>query len=296
MYWPPSSYDDWQFYMAGVPCMEIAFWGPVYDKLYHTTGDVPAVLSRKSIQANMRFNALGLLRFDSSGIVRYDLKENLSVASAGIANMRKQDPEVLATGNADIKVLQQGMEEYAAVLEAKAAVLKAKNVTAEEAARVNGIQMAAAKALLPSLFDWDSSGIPGWTGAFSFDNYANDLAALDKAIAALKASKRQLCAGRLAGVTTMAWGQYVGGEAYGKVLDHIAYNPHLLWGYGFIPKLTDVHPEYTSLKGRAGGDAMSDAEILASLQAKHDAIYASVTAAAVKAGTAFSAAAAVTDA
>ena len=293
VYWPPSSYDDWQFSMAGVPCMEIAFWGPVYDKLYHTTGDVPSVLSRTSIQANMRFNALGLLRFDSSGIVRYDLEENLTVARTGVANILKKDPKVFAAGHADWSVLEKGMTDYLAVLMTKAAILNAKKVTQEEAARVNGIQMAAAKALLPNLFDWDSSGIPGWTGAFSFDNYANDLAKLDKAIMALKAGKRQLCAAELGGVTTMAWGQYVGSEAYGTVLDHIAYNPHLLWGYGFIPRLTDVHAEYMSLKGRAGADTMSGAEILASLRTKHDAIYGSVTAAAVKVGTAFSTAAEV---
>jgi hypothetical protein len=291
VYWPPSSYDDWQFYMAGVPCMEIAFWGPVYDKLYHTTGDVPSVLSRTSIQANMRFNALGLLRFDSSGIVRYDLHENLSVTRTGVANILKKDPKVFAAGHADWSVLEQGMADYLAALTTKAPILKANSVTPAEATRVNGIQMAAAKALLPSLFDWDSSGIPGWTGAFSFDTYANDLAKLDKAITALKAGKRQVCAGHLGGVTTMAWGQYVGGEAYSTVLGHIAYNPHLLWGYGFIPKLTDLHAEYMSLKGRAGAGTMSDAEILASLRTKHDAIYGSVTAAAVKAGTAFSTAA-----
>ena len=95
VYWPPSSYDDWQFYMAGVPCMQIAFWGPVYDKLYHTTGDVPDVLSRRSVRANMRFNALSLLRFDNAGIVRYDLGENLAVARSGIANLKGKDPKAL---------------------------------------------------------------------------------------------------------------------------------------------------------------------------------------------------------
>jgi hypothetical protein len=250
------------------------------------------VLSRTSIQANMRFNALGLLRFDSSGIVRYDLSENLSLARTGVANILKKDPKVFAAGHADWSVLGQGMADYLAALTTKTPVLKANTVTPAEAARVNGIQMDAAKAL-PGLFDWDSSGIPGWTGAFSFDTYANDLAKLDKAITAPKAGKRQVCAGHLGAVTTMAWGQYVGGEAYSTVPGHIAYNPHLLWGYGFIPKLTDVHAEYMSLKGRAGAGTMSDAEILASLRTKRHAIYGSVTAAAVTAGTAFSTAAEV---
>ena len=37
--------------------------------------------------------------------------------------------------------------------------------------------------------------------------------------------------------------QYVGDKAYDTMLDHIAYTPHLPWGYGYIPRLTDVHGE-----------------------------------------------------
>jgi hypothetical protein len=292
VYWPPSSYDDWQFYMAGVPCMEIAFWGPVYDTLYHTTGDVPAVLDRKSIRANMRFNTLGLLRFDKMGVVKYDLRENLNVATGGIANLSAADAAVFAAGHSEITPLRNGVKQYKAVLKAKAAVLNAKGVSAAEAARVNGIQMSAAKTLLPHLFDWDSSGIPGWTGIFVFDTYAYDLKAMNGAIAALEAGKTRRCASFLSNVTTMRWGRHVGDAAYTLVMEHIAYNPHLLWGYGFIPQLTDVHREYMSLKGRYPAGGMTTAEIKASLTAKRDAIYGFVTAAAQEAGAAFTQAAA----
>ena len=77
------------------------------------------------------------------------------------------------------------------------------------------------------------------------------------------------------------------------MIDHIAYTPHLLWGYGFIPQLTDVHDEYMSLTGRYESGGMTKAEILASLTAKRDAIYGFVTMASEEAGTAFSEAAAV---
>ncbi len=295
VYWPPSSYDDWQFYMAGVPCMQIAFWGPAYDVLYHTTGDVPAVLSRKSIRANMRFNLLGLLRFDNMGIIRYDLQENLNVATGGMATLRAADPSVYKAGHADITTLRTGIKQYKAALKAKAGVLKKKGVSSAEAARVNTVQMAAAKDLLPHLFDWDSSGIPGWTGLFVFDTYSNDLAAMNKAIAALKAGKKQKCAACLANVTTMGWGRYVGDDAYKLILEHIAYNPHLLWGYGFIPQLTDVHREYMSLKGRYTTGGMTAAEVLASLKTKRDAIYGFVTTSAQEVGAAFTKAAATLD-
>jgi hypothetical protein len=166
-------------------------------------------------------------------------------------------------------------------------------VTPAESARVNDIQMAAAKVLLPHLFDWDSSGIPGWTGLFVFDTYAHDLKAMNGAIAALKAGRKQKCASFLSNVTTMRWGRHVGDHAYELIMEHIAYNPHLLWGYGFIPQLTDVHREYMSLKGRYGSGGMSTAEIAASLKAKRDAIYGSITTAAQEAGTAYSRAAAI---
>jgi hypothetical protein len=291
VYWPPSSYDDWQFYMAGVPCMEIAFWGPTYDKLYHTTGDVPEVLDPKAIRANMLFNGIALLRFDRMGVVRYDLQENLSVAQIGIANLLQKDRSAFAPGKASMDVLAAGMAKYDAVLAEKAPVLAASGASSAEAARVNGIQMAAARELLPHLFDWDSSGIPGWTGIFLFDTYANDLAAMNKAIDRLRVGNTSACAGYLAGVSTMGWGQYVGDEGYDLILGHIAFNPHLLWGLGYIPQLTDVHDEYMSLTGRAGSGAMTQDEVLASLVAKRDAIYGSVTAASVEAGDAFSASA-----
>jgi hypothetical protein len=286
VYWPPSSYDDWQFFMAGVPCMEIAFWGPVYDKLYHTTGDVPEVLDPVAIRANMKFNGLALLRFDKSGVVKYDLAENLAVANIGIANILQADRRVFDAGRADMSTLRAGMDAYGAALEAKADVLTSA-ADAAGTARINAIQLEAEKELLPHLFDWDSSGIPGWTGIFVFDTYANDLRAMNQAIARLEVGNVKGCAGYLEGVTTMGWGRYVGRDAYDLVLEHIAYNPHLLWGYGFIPELTDVHDEYASLTGRAEGD-MTDADVLQSLRLKRDAIYGFVTAASNEAGAAFS--------
>ena len=202
------------------------------------------------------------------------------------------DAAVFAAGHSDIAALRTGVKQYRAVLKSKAAVLNAKGPSAAEAARVNGIQMSAAKTLLPHLFDWDSSGIPGWTGLFLFDTYAYDLRAMNGAIAALEAGKKQKCASFLSNVTTMRWGRHVGDAAYTLVMEHIAYNPHLLWGYGFIPQLTDVHREYMSLKGRYTAGGMTTAEIKASLKTKRDAIYGFVTAAAQEAGAAFSQAAA----
>jgi hypothetical protein len=91
----------------------------------------------------------------------------------------------------------------------------------------------------------------------------------------------------------MEWGEYVGDKAYATMLDHIAYTPHQLWGYGYIPRLTDVHQEYMSVMGRYGASGMTQKQLLDSLTAKRDAIYQSVTLASDEVGGAFAEAAAV---
>ena len=293
VYWPPSSYDDWQFYMAGVPVMQIAWWGPAYDILYHTTGDVPGVIDPTALLENMEFNLLATWRMSQSGVAPYTLTENVEVAEEGIANLSAMDPTATDAGKADISALEDGVAEYQSALYAASRKMSARNLTTAKIERINGILMAQAVALNPHLFDWDCSMIPGWTGLFLFDTYANDLYWLDKAIGALKGGQTDAGLKALENVTTMEWGQYVGDEARTTMMKHIAYNDHLLWGYGYVPKLTEVHPEYMSLMGRYGSEGMSKAEIIASLTVKRDAIYGFVTLASEEAGTAFSDAAAI---
>ena len=292
VYWPPSSYDDWQFYMAGVPVMQIAWWGPAYDILYHTTGDVPEVISTDNLRENMEFNLLATWRMANAGVAPYTLTENLEVAEEGIANLLAMDAGATGFGKADISVLQEGMAEYEAALYAATRKMTAKNLNQTKTKAINEVLMRQAVALNPHLFDWDCHMIPGWTGLFLFDSYANDLYWLNQAIAALKSGDDDACLKALEGVNTMEWGQYVGDGAYDTMLDHIAYTPHLLWGYGYIPQLSDVHDEYMSLAGRTAG-GMSRAELLSSLTAKRDAVYGYVTMASEEAGTAYSEAAAV---
>jgi len=287
VYWPPSCYDDWPFYMAGVPCTEIAWWGPAYDVLYHTTGDVPAVVDPDNFRVSTLYNALALLRLDKMGVVGYDLNEALNVVNVGIANILQKDRSVFALGMADISALEAGMATYEAALAGTKTVLSLGGASNERIAHLNSVQRQTEKALLPHLFNWDSSGIPGWTGIFVFDTYANDLAAMNKAIVDLKLGKAAACATDLTGVTTMGWGQDVGTAAYGSLLEHMAYNPHLLWARGYVPRLTDVHREYMSLMGRGSDGEMTQAQILSSLIAKRAAIYEAVTAASQDLGSAF---------
>jgi len=293
VYWPPSSYDDWPFYMMGIPVMQIAWWGVSYDALYHTTADTMDKIDPEHLHVNMVFVGLSAIRLSQNQVVSYALSENLNVAKKGIQNLHAFDSGAVSPGKANIDTLLQGIDRYSAALAYVAPKLSAKGLTNLEIARVNSIQMRSEVALLPYLFDWDTSVIPGWTGLFVFDTYANDLASMNAAIADLSAGRMGSAANDLAGVTTMMWGQYVGGEAYSHTLNEIAYPEHPLWAAGHLSTITNIHTEYMSLTGRLGSGGMSDQQVLQSLIEKRDAIYGYITSASEKAGTAYLNAAAV---
>ena len=293
VYWPPSSYDDWQFYMMGIPVMQIAWWGPYYDTLYHTTDDTMDKIDTDHLHVNMVFVGLGMIRLAQAKVLPYGLKEVFNVGVRGISNLLSQDPKVLGQGKANIDALNDGMAAYYAAFNHAAPILASKNPTVDEVQRINQLLMASEVAVLPYLFDWDTSVVPGWTGLFLFDTYANDLHWMNHAIQDLKAGNLGKVKEDLAAVTTMKWGQYVGGEAYQHVLSEIAFPDHPLWAAGHLPTLTQVHTEYMSLMGRLGGSGMTTAQVLHSLTEKRDAIYGYITSASIEAGNAYANAAAI---
>lgn len=294
VYWPPSSYDDWPFYMAGVPVMQIAWWGPYYDTLYHTTDDTMDKIDPEHLHVNMVFVGLGMIRLAQAKILPYGLNEVYTVGVRGIDKLLTLDPDALGPGKANIDALRNGMDAYyAAITRAAPALASKSSPSVSEAQRINHLLMASEVAVLPHLFDWDTSVIPGWTGLFLFDTYANDLSNLDQAIEDLRAGEVEQAKESLAYVTTMKWGQYVGEEAYDHVLSEITYPVHPLWAAGHLPTLTNVHTEYMSLMGRLGSSGMTMQQVLDSLELKRDAIYGYITSASIEAGTAYADAAAI---
>jgi len=291
IYSPVSSYDEWQFYMKGIPCMSTDWTGSYYKSIYHSTYNSPENCDPQNVYMNMRFNGLLALRFDKAAVVKYDLAKSLAITEKGVSDLLAQDASVFGAGKADMSALEAGMDAYGAALAAKGTILQSKNVSIAETARINRIQLQSEMALLPHLYNWDTRVIPGWSGMFVFDTYGYDLAALNQAISALQSGNSARCAKALAGVTTMSWGERVGDEAYADVMHYIAYNKHLLWAYGYMPNLTDVHAEYMSLVGRYADGGMTKTEIMNSLVAKRAVIYQSVTAASHDLGSAFTAAA-----
>jgi len=289
VYWPPSSYDDWPFYMAGVPVMQIAWWGPFYDTLYHVTADTLDKIDPEHLWTNMVFNGLCMVRISEAGVLPYTLTENLEVAYEGIANLEALAPEALQ--EADITPLQVGLAKYQAALNHISPIVQSKSLTKAQISAINKAMMASAVALNPHMFDWDCSVIPGWTGLWLFDTYANDLYWLNKAISDLP-SDTSAAAEDLVGVTTMEWGQYVGEDAYQHVLDEIAFTENPLWADGHLPTLTQVHVEYMVLEGTWDGSPMTK-PVYDSLVEKRDWIYGYVHSAAVEAGLAFEEAAGI---
>jgi hypothetical protein len=295
VYWPPASYDDWSFFMAGVPCMQIAWWGAAYDPLYHVTTDTMDKVDPERLHANMAFNALGVLRLAEAKVLPYRLRENLAVSEYGIQNLVDRVPGATAIPDIRIRPLKEGMAAYRRAIGRASRVIADRVLSQAEVGRINLKLMAQAKVLNPHLFDWDTNIIPGWTGLFLYDTYAIDLQAVNAAISALEAdpADRAAAATALEGVTTMVWGKLVGREAYQAVLEETVYTAHPMWGAGFIRRHTDVHQEYHSLSGTPGAPNWSDEQILQQLKAKRLALYDALSNASIEAGTAYQKAARV---
>lgn len=245
VYWPPSSYDDWPFYMAGVPCTETAWWGEAYDKLYHTTGDTMASLNEAHVRVNTVFNGLMAIRMAQASVLPYNLPENAEVVEQGIDMLYAMDPD--AQTMADLSLLEEGLAAYTSEIERLSLLLDRKSVDPD---LINKKMMESAIELNPMMFDWDlTAWIPGWTGVFVLDNPANDLYSMKGAISALRAGDGEAALDMLTEVTTMKWGRFVDYQAYLGVMGYIYYVPedHLLWGESFLPPHSDVHEEYFSI-------------------------------------------------
>jgi hypothetical protein len=275
VYWPPSSYDDWPFYMAGVPVSQIAFWGPAYDNLYHTTGDTMDKLNPDYLHANIAFNGLAGIRISQAVALPYNLDENIVAVEKDLDRLAKRDPEAMK--RVDLSALTGGLEAYRAQVARINALVGVKKNPTVDFDLLNSRMMEAAVALNPVMFDWDfTAWIPGWTGVSVFDNPSNDLYHMKAASRALARRDGETAMSMLKGVTTMRWGVYVDYAAYRSVLDTIYYiePDHLLWGEGFLPPLSDVHAEYFSIAGKTADRRPNFSSERAALGERVEALYA----------------------
>lgn len=292
-YWPPSSYDDWAFYMAGVPCTEIAFWGPTYDNLYHTTADNLDKINWNYVHANMAFNGLCMIRTSQAKIHPYNLYENIDAITEDFGVMEKRDPAVASM--VDFSVFGGGLAAYTAQVD------RLDMLTETKKPKVNvdllNLKMREAALILnPKMFDWDfTAWIPGWTGIGVFDNPSNDQYYMNAAIDALAMDDGRIALEMLERVATMQWGAYTDYVSYQSVMGSIYYvqEDHSTWENGFLPPITDVHPEFDSIKMKmCQGESDFGAEI-ASLTTKMSALYGDIQGIADELGNALMGAAAV---
>ncbi len=287
VYWPPSSYDDWQFYMMGIPCTETAFWGPTYDNLYHTTADNLDKLNWNYIHLNIDFHGLLVIRASQTAIHPYNLQENVNAINADFSTMKKRDPSIAS--KVDFSVYSSGLAAYSAQVSRLSAITGAKNPKVDPNL-LNAKMREAALVLNPKMFDWDYTGpIPGWTGIGVFDNPSNDALHIKGAIAALDVDNGKRALIMLEKIATMQWGAYTDYAAYMSMMDYVYYiepQSHQTWADGFMPPITNVHPEFDSIVEKLNnGDTDYGAEI-ASLSAKLSALYGAIQEIAVELGTA----------
>lgn len=274
VYWPPSSYDDWPFFMAGVPCTQIAWWGEEYDKLYHTTGDTMASLNPSYVRVNTVFNGLMTIRMAQASVLPHEMKKNADVVRGGIDSLYAMDPA--AEEMTDLSMLEDALEAYSSAVDRLSKVSDRRSVGSN---KLNTQMMEAAKVLNPMMFDWSfTSWIPGWTGIFVLDNPANDLYCMNGAIDALRAGDGSTAKHMLKDVTTMKWGRLVDYEAYLGIMDYIYYIPedHLLWGGGFLPPHSDVHQIYFSIAEKLGSGWADFSAEIASLEKLVAELYADI--------------------
>ncbi len=291
IYWPPSSFDDWPFYMAGVPCTEIFWWGPEYDRVYHTTADTVETIDPLYLHVNIVFNGLLAIRMSEADVLPYDLPENIEAIQLGVDVMYALDPA--AATETDLSVLTMGLESYTAEVEELTALVESGRYDAD---LVNSKMMEAAVALNPIMFDWDlTSWIPGWTGVSIFDNPANDLSCMKSAVAALATGDGEAALDSLADVATMRWGRFVDYDTYYDVLGHIYYvqDDHLLWGAGFLPPISDVHREYYSIINKLADGVTDFSDEISAIVQKVAALYANIDVLADELGSALLDAAAI---
>ncbi|HIH01395.1 TPA: M28 family peptidase [Thermoplasmata archaeon] len=291
IYWPPSSFDDWPFYQAGVPCTEIFWWGEEYDRIYHTTGDTLATLDPLYLRINTIFNGLMMLRMSEAAVLPYNLPENMEAIELGLQTLYALDPD--AASETDLSSVVDGLEAYASQLDRLERLVSRGQVDVD---LLNRKMMESAVVLNPVMFDWDlTAWIPGWTGISIFDNPANDLSCMKTAIAALEVGDPEAALDALSEVATMRWGRFVDYQTYMSVLGAIYYvEPgHLLWGEGFLPPLSDVHQVYTSIEATLETQGADYAAEIDALSQKVEVLYGEVDALGAELGQALSDAAEV---
>jgi hypothetical protein len=287
VYWPPGSYDDVSFFIAGIPVMQIAWFGPAYDPLYHTSDDTLDKIEPANLHANTAFTVLGAARLAEATVLPYDLREHLHVAEASMQGLLALHPDMEGSAESRLGELREAMERYRAAVDGFEKETAARELSDAEVSVANRMVMHTAAAMGTTLYHWDCRSTPGWDNITLFDTCAPDLKWLLAAVAHLGAGDAAAAAGDLEHMTTMGWGKDVGAQAYADVRATTLEPGHPLWGGPFIPFVPDVHGEYLSLMGRAGGERVTEQSVLASLREKARALAAHVGELAAEAAVAF---------
>jgi hypothetical protein len=274
---PVSSFDSWSFVAAGTPASSIYvidiedFGGNAY---YHTDKSDMSVLDRTYVALDAKFRAVAAWRLAQREILPYKLAANADDIDYAIDGLKKAVPD------AKVGSLQRTLSSYRkAVAKVESRAKRAREAGTQAVAAYNARLMKVVNAVAPHLWDqdigvWDPE--PGWASATKFETRGQDIPALKKAIAALRKGKGADALKALRGVVCMKWGQYVSGPTYDGTVAIFMDTPYLNWADGFLPHLSRVHDEYTSIKAKTASGSKSFSAEIASLRTELRANYASL--------------------
>jgi hypothetical protein len=242
----PAAYDNWPFYTMGVPCANIAWRGAAHDAVIHTPDDTVEALDLHHLQRNMAFNAALGVRLACADLVPYSLSSTADAVESGVKGLVGGCPEDgrrLSVAATDL---------FREIAGYRSAISRLNDESTKGGCRstrssLNARMMAAAAALNPHLYRCDLDVTPGWTSSLVLEQSAKDIQALTAAIARLRDHDRDAALASLAMMTTMSWGQRMGTQAYGRMLDLVCDTPFAWWAEGFIPRTVTVHAEYRLL-------------------------------------------------
>ncbi len=250
--------DAWSYAAKGGGSTIQLLWVAGYDATYHTQLDDMAEQSPATMAVTLKMHGLWALRASDALVLPIELQYTVDWAVANLKNERAAVPAQAARFDAAIAAAG-ALRERAVAMNARADQIRAAYASADSDEERAAAQ-AQADALNRQLIDarrvatvWTlgEGGLMGsWDVFLRPAQYVHDLAAVNKAIAALSKGQVGNALAALEGVYTMEWGKYYSRATYLELLREMM-DVSLYWGadFGQQQSYVDVQGIYLGLKG-----------------------------------------------
>ena len=269
--------DAWSYAAKGGGSTIQLLWVAGYDETYHTQLDDMSEQSPATMEVTLKMHGLWAIRAASALIVPVELQYTVDWA---VANLKAEKAAVPAqAAEFDAAIAAAGiLRERAVAMNAYADRLRASYAAADSEEGQAAVRTQA-DALNRQLIDarrvvttwtFGEGGLMGsWDVFLRPAQYVHDLAAVNKAIAALSKGQTGNALVALEGVYTMEWGKYYSRETFTELLREMM-DVSLYWGadFGQQQSYVDVQGIYLGLKdgGVSKGAALADLRAIANGQ------------------------------